>query len=152
MSTPWREVFWTDADCREVYRIACHESELGEVLDYYRDHTPEGAVCREPVKTLSRTTAKTKFFRRSMVALNEQSELYVNQGMRPASVVGIDEKTGKYLLEYEMPRGSTALRVCGWDKGQYREKSVSSKALSQRWQRLLGEQSQSLLHDTQVEK
>lgn len=103
----WREVVWTDAQGREVKRLACHVSELPRVLDM---PFPAGAVVREPVYELTNLTPTTVFHCRYPYRVGDTFTDFVNQGDRPAVVVAVDEATGDFLYEYEMPGGRVFLR------------------------------------------
>jgi len=44
-------------------------------------------------------------------------EIKVNQGMRDYTIVSASDKTEKCIIEYVMPKGTTALRVMDMDTG-----------------------------------
>jgi hypothetical protein len=67
---------------------------------------------------------------------NDQVWIHVNRGWREAVVLAVLD--GKALLEYEMPNGSTALRVVPQDTDDemwYR--NVSYRSLPKKWLRVL---------------
>ncbi len=103
----WREIIWTDENNREVARLACHESELKYVLSL---KYPPGAVVREPVYELTTIKSNTKFQCRRPVQIGDSFYDHINQGDRFCTVVAVDEETGDYLYEYEMPGGRVFLR------------------------------------------
>lgn len=103
----WSEVVWTDENCREVKRLACHESELVNVMDM---PFPDGAVVREPVCKLISIGPNTKFHCRFPYRVGDTFIEHINQGYRECVVVAVDETTGNYLYEYDMPGGKTFLR------------------------------------------
>ena len=103
----WHEVVWTDENCREVKRLACHESELVDVMDM---PFPDGAVVREPVCKLTSIRSNTKFHCRFPYRVGDTFVEHINQGDRYCVVVSVDEATGDYLYDYEMPVGKKFLR------------------------------------------
>jgi len=103
----WREIIWTDENNREVARLACHQSELEVVLNR---PFPPGAVVREPVYELTSIGVNTRFACRFPVKIGDSFTDNINQGDRFCRVVAVDEGTGDYLYEYEMPAGRTFLR------------------------------------------
>ena len=54
-------------------------------------------------------------------------EFWVNQGFRTAVVLACLD--GETLIEYEMPNGSTGLRILG----PYKNKTVSHRKVSTKW-------------------
>ena len=103
----WREIIWTDENNREVSRLACHESELDLVLNR---PFPNGAIVREPVYELTNIGPTTKFCCRFPCNLGDIFHDFINQGLRVCKVVAVDELTGDFLYEYEMPGGRCFLR------------------------------------------
>src|SRR5512146_2297449 len=58
----------------------------------------------------------------------------INQGTRPATVVARDAATGAYLYEYEMPAGTTALRLSpSAGEPNVCDKAVAYRDLSLAW-------------------
>ena len=103
----WLEVVWTDENCREVKRVACHVSELVRVLDM---PLPPGAVVREPVRNLASICSRTRFFGRFPYQVGDTFVENINQGDRDCVVVAVDDATGDYLYDYKMPAGKIFLR------------------------------------------
>jgi hypothetical protein len=103
----WREVIWTDENNKEVKRLACHESELDHVLNM---PFPTGAVVREPVYELTNINSATKFQCRYHYRVGDTFYDHINQGDRFCRVVAVDEESGDFMYEYEMPGGRTFLR------------------------------------------
>lgn len=63
----------------------------------------------------------------------EYFEEQINQGSRTCTVIAVDEASGNYLYEYEMPEGSTAIR-------NQHGRPVGYKDLSLHWLRLIEDQ------------
>jgi hypothetical protein len=103
----WREVVWTDENSREVKRLACHESELVCVMDM---PFPPASVVREPVRKLTNIGSNTQFYCRFPYQVGDTFVENINQGDRHCVVVAVDEATGDYLYDYEMPGGKKFLR------------------------------------------
>ena len=57
---------------------------------------------------------------------------HINQGLRDCQILAVDEKTGDYLYEYDMPAGKTFMRT------RFRG-SVSQKNLPKKWLKLMEE-------------
>src|SRR5208337_3029551 len=104
---PWREIMWINERNREVSRMVFHVDELAEVLAL---PFPEGATAHEPVYEFSAFNGGTKFFRRCLVKTGDTFSEFINQGERDCLVLAVDPDTGRYLYEYVMPAGSSALR------------------------------------------
>lgn len=100
----WRLVTWTDEDANVVKRLACHVSELKQVLEIQ----PPGSVVREPVTILD--NLQGQFFCRYPYKVGDTFYEIINQGERLCVVISVDETTGNYLYEYEMPRGRKFIR------------------------------------------
>lgn len=65
------------------------------------------------------------------LAPGESLEIYANQGQREATVIAAigDER----LIEYEMPKGSTALRIINVNDPDGHYKTVSYRAVPRVW-------------------
>lgn len=126
----WCEVEWTNEVGRAVKRLAFHFDEMSEVLDL---PFPDGAVAREPVVAMTTFARKSPppFFRRRLCLLTPGDVFgeYVNQADRTCVVLGVDEKTGQCLYEYEMPNGRTYLRIDG--------QPVSRNRLPEKWRKFV---------------
>jgi hypothetical protein len=108
--TPWRLVVWTDADNREVRRLGCHVDELPRVLDL---PFPPRAVVREPVYALTAAWDAPAYFSRRRPCPFKVGDTFteeINQGHRTCRVVAVNDRTGDYLYDYEMPGGRVFLR------------------------------------------
>lgn len=132
-SGAWRLVQWTDEDELLVRELVCHESEIADaVLQPY----PPGAVAREVVETIPGEPAEdAPFFRTSPIdwcLLPGQSfTVTVNQGERDALVLAASGY--ERLVEYAMPRGSTALRIIDVRRNPRRDRAISYNHLPLRW-------------------
>lgn len=146
-TSQWREVRWTDENNREVKKLICHVDELPEVI---ASPFPKGAVVREPVYEFTGvSTTQPKFFRRCLVKVGDQFDEFINQGKRDCQVMAIDPETGRYLYEYDMPNGTTALRWSQWTNGVEKHGQVSYRALSKRWRKLIAEDGVGLTENPQ---
>jgi hypothetical protein len=135
----WRVVRWTDETEQPVQEIVCHQQELPSVLNL---PFPRGAVVREPSIVFTGENVVTWpicWFQTQPhdweLWPGEGITLTINQGDRDGVVlaaIGTER-----LLEYEMPRGTTALRV--YDVVTERERSVAYRSLALKWLRVLVE-------------
>ena len=62
---------------------------------------------------------------------NDSLEVYINQGRRPAFVLAVLDDMA--LIEYEMPRGTTTLRLIPTDGNLIASKNLSYNAVPRRW-------------------
>jgi hypothetical protein len=131
----WLEVIWTDNRSKPVKKLVCHYTEVGEVVNL---PFPPEAVVREPVMAWHGGSVP-RFYRKSLMKVGDHFEEEVNQGMRPCTVLAVDERTGRYLYEYEMPNGTTTLRTGEWKNGRYIMGGYSYKALPKYWRKLIEE-------------
>ena len=122
----WREVVWTDEDSHDVKRVACHESELVRVMDM---PFPPGAVVLEPVRNLTSICSSTKFFCRFPYQVGDTFTENINQGDRDCLVIAVDDATGDYLYDYEMPAGKKFLR-------DHNQKPVSAGRIPKKFQQI----------------
>lgn len=60
----------------------------------------------------------------------------INQGKRDGIILTEDEIAGAYLVEYTMPKGTTALRIM-YQNPKMQDRSIAYTSLSRRWQLLL---------------
>lgn len=128
---PYRVITWSDAHHRPVLRIGFHVSDLAKVL---KCHAPASAAGRDPITEYTGIERVAYFYDgKSPVQVHDSFEEEINQGMRGCTVVAVDEKTGRYLYEYTMPNGTSALR-------RESRRSVSYKSLSPFWRNLIEEQ------------
>jgi hypothetical protein len=126
----WCLVEWTDAERHVVKRLACHFEELAEVLDL---PWPAKAACREPVTEYTGLpTYITWFRRRPSPRLGDTFVEFINQGDRDCWVIAVEDETGRYLYEYEMPNGRIFLR-------NQDGKPVARNTLSAKWRALIAE-------------
>lgn len=134
----WLDVCWTGSTpSNVVQRIVCHRTELTEVLN---SPWPAMASAREPVVAWTGgCLEKVKFWRKCLARVGDTFEEEVNQGMRPCTILAVDPVSGRFLYEYTMPGGTTALRTGGWEKGKYTIGGYSYKSLPKFWRRLVEE-------------
>lgn len=127
---PWRIIQWTDERGQIVKELSFHEGELAEVLSL---PFPAGAVVREPIMMKTDFSKHCYWFRRKWCPYKPGDTFFenINQGDRLCKVLAVDEETGNYLYDYEMPRGRVSMRIMG--------KPVSEKALPKKWRRLRDE-------------
>lgn len=128
-------VIWTDEDRNIVDQVVCTEAELEEVLNR---EFPEGAVVREPAYTYTGLPAGIRPWWDSswIMPVGEAFRMEINHGMRDAIVLAAigDER----LVEYEMPAGSSALRIVHIHDG-IPDKNCGYLRLPLRWLRALVE-------------
>jgi len=91
---------------------------------------PPGAVVREPVYELTNIGPNTKFQCRFPVKVGDTFFDFINQGDRPCRVVAVDDETGDFLYDYEMPGGRVFLR------NQY-GKPVSEKRIPKKFRDII---------------
>jgi hypothetical protein len=124
----YRVITWTDENYREVSRMGFHVSDLKEVLAL---PFPKGAVCRDPITELTDLKPGMPFYDgKRPVYDGECFQEFINQGERDCQIIAVDESTGAYLYEYDMPGGRTFLR-------NHRGVPVSRTKLSRRWHQLI---------------
>lgn len=130
-SNPYRVITWSDGNRRPVLAIGFHVSDLEAVLRFPQPVTAAG---RDPITEYTGVERVLYFFNsKSPFKAGDTFDEEINQGQRECVVVAVDEKTGRYIYEYEMPNGTSALR---WENGR----SISYKALSHHWRLLIEEQ------------
>lgn len=133
----WHLVRWTDENMNVVDQMICHESELILCLNL---PFPPGAVCREKTEILKGNSKfGVGYFRRSPIQPGDTFEEEINQGLRPCVVLAVDVTTGEFLYEYQMPHGTTSLRIGGWKQGKSYFKRTGYPKLSRRWKQLLAD-------------
>lgn len=127
----WCLVTWVDSCNKTVAQMGCHFDEICEVLDL--PWLP-GVAAREPIDAYTGTPVSVKWFRRRPPEYKVGDLFYekINQAQRLCEVVAVDEKTGDYLYEYEMPAGGLYLR-------NKNGRPVSRNRLPRKWQSLLCE-------------
>jgi hypothetical protein len=136
---PWRVIIWTDENNKEVSRMIFHVDETKEVLAL---PFPKGAVVREPIyEHTFAGPVLPKFFRKCLVNVGDSFTEFINQGDRDCLVLAVDPDTGRYLYEYVMPAGTTALRWEQWDKGVLKHGQTPYAQLSRKWLQLIKDHS-----------
>ena len=108
-----------------VYVAHLSATETGDYVRWNAVCTRHGVADTVPVELLHRLKRP-----------GDLCTVRANQGVRNAMVLALNPETGAAILEYEMPRGSTAL-IIRYLAGD--ERSVSYGALPARWRRLLAE-------------
>ena len=125
----WRTVVWTDGHRQPVQSFVCHLSELREVLSL---PWPAGAVEREPVEIWTGGRVPP-YYRTTLVDWTllpgETTSIEVNQGVREATVLAARGR--ERLIEYQMPRGSSSLRLI--DLFDRPDRTISYAKLPVRW-------------------
>ena len=109
------------------HRLAFHESETEKVWNL---PFPAGAVVLEPMMMLTNLTERYSWFHKKWCPYQVGDVFYenINQGDRPCRVLAVDEESGNYLYDYEMPNGRVFHRING--------RSVNPKRLSKKWKAL----------------
>jgi hypothetical protein len=92
------------------------------------------SILSQTFSEFSRRVEAEKEREKKKLKIRECYQLFVNQGMREAICLAVlgDEA----LIEYEMPRGSTTLRVVDACSGQG-YKTVSYRAIPKKWQKAM---------------
>lgn len=128
METQYRIVTWTDENHRPIRQMAFHVSDLAAVLDL---PFPIGAVCRDPVTELTQIKPDLSFYDGKFPYRDgDQFQEVINQGHRHCYVIAVDDSTGAFLYEYDMPGGRTFLR-------NHKGSAVQRGKLSRRWLQII---------------
>jgi len=127
--TNYRVITWTDERERPVKQMGFHVSDLESVLNL---PFPKGAVSRDPITEFTGIPVELPFYqdKSPLMVYGTQFQEEINQGLRNCQVIAVDDATGEYLYDYEMPAGRTFIR-------NHKGKPVSK--LSNRWKRIIEE-------------
>jgi hypothetical protein len=92
-------------------------------------------VARQVVEALNAESAEEEAPESADLKAGELLQVWVNQGLRDAIVLGVHED--KAIVEYEMPAGTTAMIVVPRDGSENWGKSVSYRTCPKYWVRAI---------------